>query len=148
MKFSSKKLLAVAALPMMLAACTTTGDNAMKVTPTDLQHHNWELAQIDGKDIEKSENQATPRLEIGEKMTANGIAGCNNFFGQGELKDGQFRIKQMGMTMKMCQGSAMEIEQSVSATLSEWSDVTLTNDTLVLKNDVHTLTYTIRDWVN
>ncbi|MFA0502451.1 META domain-containing protein, partial [Vibrio sp. 10N.222.46.A1] len=48
----------------------------------------------------------------------------------------------------MCHGSAMEIEQSVSATLSEWSDVTLTNDTLVLKNDVHTLTYTIRDWVN
>lgn len=86
MKFSSKKLLAVAALPMMLAACTTTGDNAMQVTPTDLQHHNWELAQIDGKDIEKSEHQATPRLEIGEKMTANGMAGCNNFFGQGELK--------------------------------------------------------------
>lgn len=148
MKFSSKKLLAVTALPIMLAACTTTGDDAMQVTATDLQHHNWELAQIDGKDIEKSEYEAAPRLEIGEKLTANGIAGCNNFFGQGELKDGQFRIKQMGMTMKMCHGAAMDIEQSVSATLAEWSDVTLTKDTLVLKNDVHTLTYTLSDWKN
>ena len=148
MKFSSKKSLTVAALPIILAACTTTSAISTQVTLTDLQHHNWELAQIDGKGIEKSEHQATPHLEVGEKMTANGMAGCNNFFGQGELKNGQFRIKQMGMTMKMCHNSAMEIEQSVSTTLSEWSDVTLTNDTLVLKNEVHTLTYTIRDWVN
>ncbi|UTT84533.1 META domain-containing protein [Vibrio pelagius] len=148
MKFSSKKLLAVAALPIMLAACTTTGSDATQVTATDLQHHNWELAQIDGKNIEKSVHREAPRLEIGEKLTANGVAGCNNFFGQGELKDGQFRIKQMGMTMKMCHGTAMDIEQSVSATLVEWSDVTLTNDILILKNDVHTLTYTLNDWKN
>ncbi|WP_299693319.1 META domain-containing protein [uncultured Vibrio sp.] len=148
MKFSSKKLLAVTALPIILAACTATTDNAAQVTATDLQHHNWELTQIDGKDIEKSEHQAAPRLEVGENMTANGVAGCNNFFGQGELKDGQFRIKQMGMTMKMCHDSAMEIEQAVSTTLTEWSDVTLTKDTLTLKNDAHTLTYTLRDWMN
>ncbi|MDN3613088.1 MAG: META domain-containing protein [Vibrio gallaecicus] len=148
MKFSSKKLLAITALPILLAACSSNGDNAQQVTPVDLQHHNWELAKIDGNQIEISEHQQAPRLEVGEKMTANGLAGCNNFFGQAELEDGKFRIKQMGMTMKMCAGEAMDIEQTVSATLSEWSDINLTQDTLTLSNENHTLTYTLRDWVN
>ncbi|MGF1755580.1 META domain-containing protein [Vibrio makurazakiensis] len=149
MKFSSKKLLAVSTLPILLAACASNGDNMAEVTPTDLQHHNWELAQIDGKDIVVNEQQQAPRLEVAEKMTANGNAGCNNFFGQAELNEqGQFRIKQMGMTMKMCPDTEMNIERAVSATLSDWSDITLTKDTLVLENDAHTLTYTLRDWVN
>ncbi|MCX9561529.1 heat-shock protein HslJ, partial [Vibrio cholerae] len=29
----------------------------------------------------------------------------------------------------------------------DWSQITLTKETLTLKNDVHTLTFTLRDWV-
>ncbi len=81
-------------------------------------------------------------------MMANGNAGCNNFFGQAELKDNQFRIEKMGMTMKMCIDDAMNTEQAVSQTLSDWSDITLTKDSLVLKNSNHTLTFTLKDWKN
>lgn len=81
-------------------------------------------------------------------MTANGHAGCNNFFGQGELKDNKFRIEKMGMTMKMCGEDAMNTEMTMSQVLTEWSDITLTKDSLELKNDAHTLTFTLRDWVN
>ncbi|EKO3470511.1 META domain-containing protein [Vibrio fluvialis] len=147
MKLSSKSLLAAMAMPVLLAACASNGDD-VQITATDLQHHSWQLTQIDGQDIVKNEHYDAPRLEIGEKMMASGNAGCNNFFGQAELKDNRLRIEKMGMTMKMCIGDVMDTEQAVSQSLMDWNDVTLTKDTLTLKNDVHTLTFTLREWVN
>ncbi|AEX21658.1 META domain-containing protein [Vibrio natriegens] len=148
MKLSLKTLVAAISLPVLMTACASNGDNVKKITAQDLQHHNWELVQIDGKNIELSERQKAPRLEIGENLTANGNAGCNNFFGQAELKDNQLRIEKMGMTMKMCIGDIMNVEQAMSSTLSDWSDITLTKDGLVLKNSEHELTFTLRDWMN
>ncbi|WP_319553979.1 META domain-containing protein [uncultured Vibrio sp.] len=148
MKLSLKTLVAAISLPVLMTACANNGDNVKEITAQDLQHHNWELVQIDGKNLELTERQKAPRLEIGEKLTANGNAGCNNFFGQAELKDNQLRIEKMGMTMKMCVGDIMNVEKAMSATLSDWSDITLTKDGLVLKNAEHELTFTLRDWMN
>ncbi|CAE6897494.1 META domain-containing protein [Vibrio sp. B1FLJ16] len=148
MKLSLKTLVAAISLPVLMTACTSNGDNVKEITAQDLQHHNWELVQIDGNKIELTERQKAPRLEIGENLTANGNAGCNNFFGQAELKNNQLRIEKMGMTMKMCIGDIMNIEKAMSTTLSDWSDITLTKDGLVLKNSEHELTFTLRDWVN
>ncbi|CAH1535897.1 MULTISPECIES: META domain-containing protein [Vibrio] len=148
MKLSLKTLVAAISLPVLMTACASNGDNVKEITAQDLQHHNWELVQIDGKNIASEEQKKAPRLEIGENLTANGNAGCNNFFGQAELKDNQLRIEKMGMTMMMCVGDQMKIEKVMSETLSDWSDVTLTNDGLVLKNADHELTFTLRDWVN
>ncbi len=147
MKLSLKTLVAAISLPVLMTACASNGDNVKEITAQDLQHHNWQLVQIDGKNIAAEERQA-PRLEIGENLTANGNAGCNNFFGQAELKDNQLRIEKMGMTMKMCMEDQMKIEKVMSETLSDWSDITLTNDSIVLKNADHELTFTLRDWVN
>ncbi|AWB00757.1 META domain-containing protein [Vibrio harveyi] len=147
MKLSLKTLVAAISFPVLMTACASNGDNVKEITAQDLQHHNWQLVQIDGKNIAAEERQA-PRLEIGENLTANGNAGCNNFFGQAELKDNQLRIEKMGMTMKMCMEDQMKIEKVMSETLSDWSDITLTNDGLVLKNADHELTFTLRDWVN
>lgn len=147
MKFSSKKWLAAISLPVLVSACASNGD-VESITAQDLQHHNWQLVQIDGKDVVNNDKQKAPRLEIGEKMMASGNAGCNNFFGQAELKDSQFRIEKMGMTMMMCIGDVMDTEQAFSQTLSDWSEINLTKDSLTLKNEVHTLTFTLRDWVN
>lgn len=148
MKLSSKTLLAAISMPILATACVSNGDNVQQLTAQDLQHHNWELVSIDGNAITINEHQQAPRLEVGENMTANGNAGCNNFFGQAELKDNQFRIEKMGMTMRMCIDDAMNTEQAVSQTLSDWSDITLTKDSLVLKNSNHTLTFTLKDWKN
>ncbi|EOD9420381.1 META domain-containing protein [Vibrio campbellii] len=147
MKLSLKTLVAAISLPVLMTACASNGDNVKEITAQDLQHHNWQLVQIDGKNIAAEELQA-PRLEIGENLTANGNAGCNNFFGQAELKDNQLRIEKMGMTMKMCMEDQMKIEKVMSETLSDWSDITLTNEGLVLKNADHELTFELRDWVN
>ncbi|CAH1581703.1 META domain-containing protein [Vibrio rotiferianus] len=147
MKLSLKTLVAAISLPVLMTACASNGDNVKEITAQDLQHHNWQLVQIDGKNIAAEERQA-PRLEIGENLTANGNAGCNNFFGQAELKDNQLRIEKMGMTMKMCMDDQMKIEKVMSETLSDWSNITLTNEGLVLKNADHELTFELRDWVN
>ena len=148
MKLSPKTLLAAITLPLVVTACASNGDDVKQITAQDLQHHNWELVSIDGKNLVLEGRQSAPRLEVGEKMTANGNAGCNNFFGQAELKDNQFRIEKMGMTMMMCIGDVMDTEQAFSQTLSDWSEINLTKDSLTLKNEVHTLTFTLRDWVN
>ncbi|MCR9366448.1 META domain-containing protein [Vibrio antiquarius] len=148
MKLSLKTLVTAISLPVLMTACASNGDNVKEITAQDLQHHNWELVQIDGKNIELKERQQAPRLEIGENLTANGNAGCNNFFGQAELKNNQLRIEKMGMTMKMCMDDQMKIEQAMSETLTEWSDITLTKEGLILKNDDHELTFQLRDWVN
>ncbi len=148
MKLSLKTLVTAISLPVLMTACASNGDVVKEITAQDLQHHNWELVQVDGKNIVLDENQKAARLEIGENLTANGNAGCNNFFGQAELKNNQLRIEKMGMTMKMCMEDQMKIENAMTQTLSNWSDITLTKDGLVLKNADHELTFTLRDWVN
>ncbi|OCP56739.1 META domain-containing protein [Vibrio parahaemolyticus] len=148
MKLSLKTLVTAISLPVLMTACASNGDDVKEITAQDLQHHNWELVQVDGKNIALDENQKAARLEIGENLTANGNAGCNNFFGQAELKNNQLRIEKMGMTMKMCMEDQMKIENAMTQTLSNWSDITLTKDGLVLKNADHELTFTLRDWVN
>ncbi|EJG1883068.1 META domain-containing protein [Vibrio parahaemolyticus] len=148
MKLSLKTLVTAISLPVLMTACASNGDDVKEITAQDLQHHNWELVQVDGKNIVLDENQKAARLEIGENLTANGNAGCNNFFGQAELKNNQLRIEKMGMTMKMCMEDQMKIENAMTQTLSNWSDITLTKDSLVLKNADHELTFTLRDWVN
>ncbi|TOB70851.1 META domain-containing protein [Vibrio parahaemolyticus] len=148
MKLSLKTLVTAISLPVLMTACASNGDDVKEITAQDLQHHNWELVQVDGKNIVLDENQKAARLEIGENLTANGNAGCNNFFGQAELKNNQLRIEKMGMTMKMCMEDQMKIENAMIQTLSNWSDITLTKDGLVLKNADHELTFTLRDWVN
>ncbi|TOB50154.1 heat-shock protein HslJ, partial [Vibrio parahaemolyticus] len=125
MKLSLKTLVTAISLPVLMTACASNGDDVKEITAQDLQHHNWELVQVDGKNIVLDENQKAARLEIGENLTANGNAGCNNFFGQAELKNNQLRIEKMGMTMKMCMEDQMKIENAMTQTLSNWSDITL-----------------------
>lgn len=148
MKLSLKTLVTAISLPVLMTACASNGDDVKEITAQDLQHHNWELVQVDGKNIVLDEHQKAARLEIGENLTANGNAGCNNFFGQAELKNNQLCIEKMGMTMKMCMEDQMKIENAMTQTLSNWSDITLTKDGLVLKSADHELTFTLRDWVN
>lgn len=144
------KKLFVVSVPFVLSACATNvaTESQISVNATNLQHHNWELVKIDGASINTPENFDVPRIEIGENLTVNGNAACNNFFGQGELNQETFRIEQMGMTMKMCPEQVMETEMTVTQVLSDWSQVVLTDSTIVFEGKEHTLTYQLKDWVN
>ncbi|OBT13468.1 heat-shock protein HslJ [Vibrio sp. UCD-FRSSP16_10] len=157
----------IISLVLLLSACSTTqqtpsnqtdssatavskvvSSESLTVNDKALQHHHWILSDIDGEPIASDPHFKAPTLEIGENMTANGLAGCNNFFGQGELNNGKFRIQQMGMTMKMCPDAIMKTEMLYSQALAQWNQVTLTQSQLVLKGPEHTLTFKLKDWVN
>lgn len=140
-----KRLLSVLVLPLMLTACA--GNSAMnsaphKVTANEISNGNWELVQIDHKDLTLQAPFQAPSLELGSELAANGNAGCNRYFGQAELKDGQLRIEKMGMTMMLCPDDAMKVEQTFSESLSNWNKVAISGDTLTLTNAKHSLTFT------
>ncbi len=144
-----KCILLMASLSVMISACASIEDKSIPVTTTALQHHNWELTHIDGELIAYSNKHQKPRLEIGENFTANGMAGCNNFFGQATLNENaEFRIEKMALTRKMCPEAEMIIERVMAETLSVWSEITLTPDSLTIKSPAHELILKLRDWVN
>ncbi len=153
-----KSVVAMLVAPVMMAGCmtnsasneknTSVSNAKVEVSAASLQHHNWELTQIDGKSINLPDDFSAPNIEIGESFTANGNAGCNRYFGQAELKGDQFRIDKMASTMMMCPQEAMELEAVMTAVLGDWSTITLTKQELKLKNNKYTLTFKLRDWVN
>lgn len=158
------KALTLVSTALVISACSSLGkadsvsttkeakmDDSLKtivLSEETLQHHHWQLTMIDGAAVESIENFKAPTLEIGENMSTNGHAGCNNFFGQGELNEGKFRIQQMATTMKICPEAVMNIEMAYSKALVEWSVVTLTQQGLELENAQHTLVFELKDWVN
>ncbi len=144
MKLSSKALLATMSLPFVIAGCSTMKPQ-QDITAADLQNHRWELVNINGQDFNPTPRQKRPFIQINDTLKTSGNAGCNNFIGQGELKDNQFRVDKMGMTMKMCIGDIMDFEQSISQALQEWSSLTLDGDKLIIETEVNTLTYQLND---
>ncbi|EFP95418.1 META domain-containing protein [Vibrio caribbeanicus] len=143
MRFNIKSLLTALALPVLVTSCASH----MNTPPTaqDLAHHRWVLVNINGDNpFDVGDKRAT--LEIGENLSVNGNAGCNGFFGEAELSGEKFRVKNMAMTRKMCFGDIMDTEQAFSQTLSDWSNIIINKDSMILNGDTHTLTFKLDDW--
>ncbi|SKA50769.1 META domain-containing protein [Photobacterium toruni] len=135
-----KRLLAAMVLPMMLAACSTTGltsKTPQSITASELANGSWSLVKIDNQVL----SQPVPTLELATDLAANGHAGCNRYFGQAEVKEGQFRIEKMGMTMMLCPDSEMKVEQTFTQSMSDWNKVSVSGDTMTMTNAKHTLTF-------
>ena len=139
------RLLSLIAMTALLGACATA-PSSTPLTAQSLQHHHWVLEKIDGLPL-LAERGTAPDLEIGEHLRANGSAGCNRYFGQVELQGSQLRIKQMASTMMLCQSPQQDWERAMTSTLSDWSEVTLGEQQLLLKGPQHELQFKLQDWV-
>lgn len=133
----------IIALSTLLGACASPPP---ALDAQSLQHHHWVLEKIDGLPLLAEKGQA-PDLEIGELLRANGNAGCNRYFGQVELKGTQLRIKQMASTMMFCPPPQQDWERAMTATLSDWSEVTLSPQQMLIKGKQHELQFKLQDWV-
>ncbi|WP_415720763.1 META domain-containing protein [Photobacterium ganghwense] len=143
-----KRYLTALALPVILAACSTTVKQPVETTmisANDLATHQWVLTKVDNKALELQQPFKAPTLQLNEELGASGHAGCNRYFGQAELKDGKMRIEKMGMTMMACQDPAMKLEHTVSSTLMEWSTASINGNELSLTGAEHNLTFTRTD---
>lgn len=133
------RLIPLAAAALFLTACASN-DAPSNVNATDITGYKWQLVSVDGETVTPL-GKKTPQLQLDESLKANGVAGCNNFFGQAQWQDGQLKIDKMGMTMMMCPAGLDKVEQKVSATLTEWSQVSLEGNQLTLTGSEHTLIY-------
>ncbi|PVX52111.1 heat shock protein HslJ [Balneicella halophila] len=64
----------------------------------------WVVVAIDGKDVEKKEDQELPQLEMNlSKGQVSGTDGCNRIFGQiTEIKENTIKFDKMGSTRMAC----------------------------------------------
>ncbi len=128
-------------LPLALAL---TGCKPSAHTPLSSEQlqNDWVLTQIDGTALPTSQGKIIPNMAIDSTLKIAGFGGCNRFFGQGELKNNQFKINQMGQTRMMCiQNEQATNEAIIAKTLSNWSTVTLNDHQLTLKGSDHTLKF-------
>ena len=117
-----------------------------RVTPSQLQHHHWVLARIDGAELEIKDADSLPDLAIGEQMQVSGNSECNNFRGAASLADHQFKIEQMASTQRLHTPARNEIERTVTALLSSASSASLdANRNLTSANGEHDLHWTLAD---
>ena len=121
----------------------------MTPTQTELLHHHWVLEKMNGEVITMIDGSRTPTLEIGENFSIQGHTGCNEYHGQGELVENQFRVNNLAGTEKGCPPVAASLETVMNQVLSSWSEIGMTDSKrLVLKNSDHILDFALQDLVN
>lgn len=122
----------LAALPMLLIGlcigCTATGT----VTTEQLKYTQWQLSKVDGLAVPASYSASMSFIEA---LQVNGFAGCNKFFGEGELKDSSISVNKLGMTRKSCGADVDELEQQFLQALREGATLTMQGSQLVMKGD-------------
>jgi heat shock protein HslJ len=124
-------------------------DKPRIVTEGDLQHHRWVLETVNGEALDsKTLNNVIPELEIGEKMTASGNAGCNRFFGEASLHEDRFIIENAATTRMMCPPGQNDMEQLMLQLLGQESTLSIDADrNLFLKTDETYLKFRLEDRV-
>jgi heat shock protein HslJ len=120
----------LAAIPMLIiglcVGCASTGT----VTTEQLKYTQWQLSQVDGLAI-----PATSRASMSfiEALQVNGFAGCNKFFGEGELEQGRLTVNKLGMTRKSCGAAVDKFEQQFLQALKEGATLTIQEQKLEMQ---------------
>ncbi|ASM51189.1 heat shock protein HslJ [Pseudoalteromonas espejiana DSM 9414] len=108
--------------------CTATGT----VTSEQLKYTQWQLSKVDGLAIPAS---YTASMSFIEALQVNGFAGCNKFFGEGELEGSNISINKLGMTRKSCGANIDEFEQQFLQALREGAQLTMQGQQLVMQGE-------------
>ena len=140
------RLLSLCLAGVLLAAGSSSAQ--VPVTTSDLQHHRWVLASIDGEPLPAAEPGKAPELDFGEQSFVSGSLGCNRFSGQAKLHDGSFLVEGMISTRMACDSPWNEIELKVQIVLAQAATITLdTERRLSLQTADTVLVFEPRDWV-
>ncbi|NHB91073.1 heat shock protein HslJ [Photorhabdus cinerea] len=139
-----KKILPLATATLLLA--TFQASAVENVSVNDLQHHRFVLVSVNGESA-KNQDGRVPTLEFGEKMHVSGSM-CNNFMGQGKLKNGVLTVKDLASTQMLCADDKLnKWDYLIGKVLADGVKVTLKNQKLTLSHDDNTLVYKLKDYV-
>ncbi len=96
----------------------------------------WELVEMMGEPVAKTDTQ-TKAIFITfdpENNKVNGFAGCNNFMGGFEMKEGnKIKFEQMASTMMACEN--MEMETTFMETLQQVDNYAMKDNVLTLNHE-------------
>lgn len=122
----------LAAIPMLViglcVGCSSTGT----VTSEQLKYTKWQLSRVDGLAIPASYSAS---LSFIEALQVNGFAGCNKFFGEGQLDDNHLTVNKLGMTRKSCGDELDEFEQQFLNALKQGVPLQMQDQQLVLNGE-------------
>ncbi|CAM4175507.1 META domain-containing protein [Pseudoalteromonas ostreae] len=122
----------LAAIPMLIIGlcigCSSTGT----VTSEQLKYTKWQLSRVDGLAIPASYSAS---LSFIEALQVNGFAGCNKFFGEGQLDDNHLTVNKLGMTRKSCGDKLDEFEQQFLNALKQGVPLQIQGQQLVLNGE-------------
>lgn len=122
----------LAAIPMLIIGlcigCSSTGT----VTSEQLKYTKWQLSRVDGLAIPASYSAS---LSFIEALQVNGFAGCNKFFGEGQLNDNHLTVNKLGMTRKSCGDKLDEFEQQFLNALKQGVPLQIQDQQLVLNGE-------------
>lgn len=141
--------MAVLTICLFLVSACGNGEKAedkpLPVTKESLMHHRYELVSVNGEAVTW---ERVPEISFGEGFRVFGRV-CNQFFGEGELKDGKLFVSKMGSTKMLCPDEKLDgLETGLSQMLMEGVEISLNGNELVLKRGDMILTYALRDKVN
>lgn len=123
------KLVALAMLVIVLCVgCTTTG----KVTSEQLKYTQWQLITVNGLSIPVSYRVS---MHFIEALQVNGFAGCNRFFGEGDLNNNQLVVNKLGMTRKSCGEEVNAFEQQFLRALKQGAELKMQGQQLVMQGE-------------
>jgi len=138
------KIMMLAFSIMVLGACSTETQIEPKKVNIEQLQHSWKLTHIDNIQLATVINSS---LKIDHNNKTTGNLSCNQFFGEAEFSDNQLRIGKMGNTRKMCDSLKNNVEMDVSQVLSGWAKVMIDDETLIISNKKHSLTYQLADQI-
>ncbi|WP_315898413.1 META domain-containing protein [Pseudoalteromonas neustonica] len=122
----------LAAIPMLIIGlcigCSSTGT----VTSEQLKYTKWQLSRVDGLAIPASYSAS---LSFIEALQVNGFAGCNKFFGEGQLNDNHLTVNKLGMTRKSCGDELDEFELQFLNALKQGVPLQIQDQQLVLNGE-------------
>ncbi|MDK1289054.1 META domain-containing protein [Pseudoalteromonas umbrosa] len=114
-------------LSVVLMGCSSTGT----VNADTLKYSSW---QFISDDTNVKNNPI--RIEFLDAFRVNGFAGCNRFFGQAEIKDGQLFVSNIGMTRKLCDAATNKREDAFLNMLQIGAPMQHTQSELILSSDL------------
>lgn len=127
---------------LTLAGCAQP--SAQKtLSAQDLENHRFVLQSVNGTPFVATETGKLPELGFGDKMQISGSM-CNRFFGQATLNGDQLKAEGLAMTRMMCAEPQLnELDNQLGQMLHTGAQVSLNGQQLTLKNEQHTLVYTL-----
>lgn len=100
------------------------------VSNEQLKYTQWQLSRVDGLTLAPSFSASMSFIDA---LQVNGFAGCNKFFGEGQLEDNQLSISKLGMTRKSCGAELDVFERQLLQTLKQGAMIKIEQQQLIMQ---------------